>query len=298
MKFIVVLLALATFSSADITPPDYAPNTAYGYLERYGIPAAERIRKAEEEFLNNPARIIGGVPAGLGQYPYHAGLISDIIGTTSRGVCGASLISNMRVLTAAHCWNDGRHQAWKFTVVLGSTRLFSGGTRVESSVVAMHGNWNPLFATNDIAVIYLPNAVATSANVAPIALPSGSQVNENFVDSLAVAVGFGVTSNDANISENNYLNHVRLRVISNNACSLVFPLVLRASHICTSGIGGVGPCRGDSGGPLALNINNTPVLIGVSSFISNVGCDGGLPAGFSRVTSFLAFINQHNYVKL
>lgn len=72
MKVLVVLVALASISSADyFTPPDYTPNTAYGYLERIGIPAAERIHKAEEELLNNPGRIVGGVPAGLGQYPYH-----------------------------------------------------------------------------------------------------------------------------------------------------------------------------------------------------------------------------------
>lgn len=64
MKLCVALLVLASFVCADNVVP--GANSAYGYISNYGIPRAEQIRKAEE----NRARIVGGVPASLGQYPF------------------------------------------------------------------------------------------------------------------------------------------------------------------------------------------------------------------------------------
>lgn len=66
--FLVTLLAAAAVASP--TEQVIAGHSAYGYITKYGIPNAERIQKAEEEYLNNPSRIVGGSPAALGQYPY------------------------------------------------------------------------------------------------------------------------------------------------------------------------------------------------------------------------------------
>ncbi|KAM3961476.1 transmembrane protease serine 9-like [Aphomia sociella] len=290
--FVATLLAVAAVGSAkNIEIPN--DHTAYGYLTKYGIPEGERIRKAEEAYLSDPSRIVGGIPAALGQYPYQAGLISDIVGISGRGVCGGSLISNSRVLTAAHCWYDGINQGWRFTVILGSTLLFSGGTRLESSAVVTHPNYLPLLVRNDIAVIYLPTSVPTSATISPISLPSGPELLEDFAGSSAIASGFGLTSDNGGIGNDQFLSFVSLNVITNSACSLAFPLIVQDSNICTSGIGGVGTCNGDSGGPLVVVRNNRQILIGVTSFGSAFGCQANLPAAYARVTSFVDFITQH-----
>ncbi|XP_026730702.1 transmembrane protease serine 9-like [Trichoplusia ni] len=291
-------IVLALFGVAGLAQADVAvdaldsTNTAYGYIRNHGIPEAERIRAAEEKYLEQ-TRIVGGVPAGAGQYPYQAGLLLSIIGLDGLGVCGGSLISNNRVLTAAHCWFDGVTQSWKITVVLGSSTLFTGGQRLETSVVATHPNWNPLLIRNDVAIIYLPNAVQFSNLISPISLPSGALLSENFAGESAIASGFGRTSDTASITNNQFLSHVNLNVITNSVCSFAFPLILDASHICTSGIGGVGTCGGDSGGPLVITRDNNRYLIGVTSFGSALGCTAGLPAAFSRVTSHIDFIQQH-----
>ncbi|CAG4952863.1 unnamed protein product [Colias eurytheme] len=284
----VLLVGLLSVAYADVDP---LSNTAYGYLTRFGIPEAERIRKAEDAAL--ASRIVGGVPAAPGQYPYQAGLISDIIGINGNGVCGGSLISENRVLTAAHCWFDGQNQAWRFTVVLGSVYLFHGGTRVQSSSVQVHPSWFPLLVRNDIAVIYLPQAVQFSANIAPVSLPSNAELQESFAGDQAIASGFGITADGTGISNDQFLSHVRLNIISNSVCQLAFPLVLSDSNICTSGLGGTSTCRGDSGGPLVVERNNRPVLVGVTSFGIALGCQIGFPAAFVRVTSYMDFINEN-----
>lgn len=70
-----------------------------------------------------------------------------------QSVCGASLLSETRAVTAAHCWWDGRNQARSFTVVYGSIYLFRGGTRINTNTVEMHQNYNFRNLRNDIAII-------------------------------------------------------------------------------------------------------------------------------------------------
>ncbi|XP_028034820.1 brachyurin-like [Bombyx mandarina] len=289
MKFIIFLGLTNLVCGINLS--ETFRNSAFGYHAKVGIPLAERIQRDENIFFNS--RIVGGVPAVAGQYPFKAGLIGDIIGFDGVSVCGGSLIHPSKVATAAHCWNDGENQAWRFTVVLGSSLLFSGGTRLASSVVVAHPDWNPNLFKNDVAVIYLTYEVETSSIIAPIALPSGPELFENFKGEAAIAIGFGITSNDNGIASNQFLSHVRLTVISNNICNLVFPFILQTSNICTSGFGFIGTCGGDSGGPLIIYRNNEPILIGIASFGSALGCEIGLPSVYSRATSYVDFFNQH-----
>lgn len=290
MRSFVGLFLLTTFVYAENLHSLPDSNPVYGYIKNFGIPLAERIRQAEE-FSNS--RIVGGVPAGLGQYPFQAGLLGDIIGLNGVSVCGGSLVSTNRVVTAAHCWFDGVHQAWRLTIVLGTVRLFEGGTRIETSAVVTHPNWSPTLVRNDVAVVYLTNPVAVSDTISPVALPTGNELFETFAGDRAIAVGFGLTSDGGSLTANQYLSHVNLNIISNTLCSLSFPLIVQASNICTSGIGGVGTCGGDSGGPLIVQRNNRPILVGITSFGSALGCESALPAAYARVTAYTDFINQN-----
>lgn len=86
---------------------------------------------------------------------------------------------------------------------------------------------------------------------------------------------------------------MNLNTISNTACRIRFPTLIQEENICTSGDDGRSPCHGDSGGPLAVIRDGRSVQIGVVSFGSPVGCSTSWPAAYARVTSFMAFINQH-----
>lgn len=90
---------------------------------------------------------------------FQAGLVINLVNIAGNSVCGSSLLTANRLVTAAHCWFDGVNQAWQFTVVLGTQYLFFGGTRISTSTVITHQQWTPSTLANDVAIIYLPTSV-------------------------------------------------------------------------------------------------------------------------------------------
>jgi secreted trypsin-like serine protease len=52
--------------------------------------------------------------------------------------------------------------------------------------------------------------------------------------------------------------------------------------------------QGDSGGPLVyLEKDGKYTQVGIVSFVADVGCELGYPAGFTRVNKFLCWIAKH-----
>ncbi|XP_026333218.1 collagenase-like [Hyposmocoma kahamanoa] len=268
-----------------MSKPTYEPINLY-YHETIGIPKATAIKRSEESSDFSGNRIIGGSAAELMHDPWFGGLIITLrSGLIS--VCGSSLLSNTRVITAAHCWFDGRNVADNVLVVLSSLRLFTGGIRIPTSHAEIYPGYNPLNLNNNIAVLTIPY-IAYTMHIRSIPLPSGPELNNHFNGAVATIPGYGRQTDLAGISMDQRLHRVELNVISNDVCQTFFsPSIVVASTLCTQNIGR-GICDGDSGGPLVTR----NMLIGVASFIPAAGCERNLPVGFSRVTSFAAWINS------
>ncbi|XP_038208679.1 trypsin, alkaline C-like [Zerene cesonia] len=146
MKLFLVVVGLSVAFAA----PQYEPIVT-DYHNVIGIPEAARIKAAEAALDFDGSRIIGGSTSNLGQHPHMGGLVITL-SNGAQSVCGSSLISNNRIATAAHCWRTRQSQATRFTVVLGSIRLFSGGTRINTNSVTMHGSYNMDTLVNDVAI--------------------------------------------------------------------------------------------------------------------------------------------------
>ncbi|CAH0731263.1 unnamed protein product, partial [Brenthis ino] len=252
------------------------------YHTTVGIPLAAKIEQAELAQDFDGSRIIGGSLSSVGQHPYMAGLLIRLtIGAVS--MCGSTLLTNTRVVTAAHCWATRTHHGTAIEVVLGSVNLYFGGTRVNTNNIQMHPNYNMDNFNNDVAVIVMPWVTYTN-NIRNIPMASGSN---SFAGQNALAAGFGLIA-DVN-GHTDRLHHVTLQVITNADCARFFGTsAVIGSTLCTSGAGGRNTCVGDSGGPLVLNNQ----LIGITSF-GPLFCEAPDPSAFARVTSFNSWISAH-----
>ncbi|XP_068625019.1 collagenase-like [Battus philenor] len=267
--------------------PELPPGESPRYHERVGVPLAEELKRSEAA-RGAGGRIVGGLGSYVGEHPFFAGLVISLTsGQTS--VCGAALVSNWRLVTAAQCWWDGRAQAYSITAVLGSVRLFSGGTRVAASAVLAHADYSPATLANDIAVLVVPY-VATTSTISPIALPEGTELVNSFAGFVATAIGYGKTSDWASITTSAALRDVRVPVLSNAECAQWYGALVTGGVLCSSGAGARGPCGGDGGGPLALQYNGRRLLIGVVSFVSAAGCQRGEPAGHTRLSAYAGWV--------
>uniref|UniRef100_A0A2A4JHG7 Peptidase S1 domain-containing protein n=1 Tax=Heliothis virescens TaxID=7102 RepID=A0A2A4JHG7_HELVI len=273
----IVTVQSATINSDTITSP------VHDYHRRIGIPTAEIIR------TNEISKIVGGFVNDVKETPYQVGILVQIL-SFFQSVCGGSLISSTRVVTAAHCKDDGVFSSQFFTVVLGSNTLFSGGIRIVTNDVVVHPNWQASTISNDIAVVRIERVTFTES-IQPIGLPTGSELSLDYVGWTAIASGFGVSSPDSTIRDDQPISSVILSVISNQECQNTFGHFVEPSNICTSGAGGKGTCLGDSGGPLIIH-SARRYLIGVISFGSSIGCTMGLPSAYTRVTSDVDWIQS------
>ncbi|XP_052870884.1 brachyurin-like [Anopheles cruzii] len=243
-------------------------------------------------------RIVGGVEATPGQFPYQAALLSEF--TVGTGLCGATLITHNYILTAAHCviGGDGK-PALKGTTILGAhdrTQMEASQQHIpypQSSITA-HPHYNSNTIRNDIATVYLPTAAKFNDRVQPIALPAYSD-DRSFAGMEGIASGFGRTS-DNSIATSPVVMFTRNSILSNEECNTFWDTSLVSDqNVCLDPTGGTSACNGDSGGPLAVEDDDGRSLqIGITSFVSAKGCASGAPPVWVRVSYYRDWIEDNS----
>jgi secreted trypsin-like serine protease len=209
---------------------------------------------------------------------------------TPQFICSGSLISENKILTAAHCVMDTGF----YFVTLGARTLNSNAQMLEVESVWRNPRYSDRKLVNDVGVLKLTKPVYT---VAPISLPTASMNTKiNKLKSYTV-YGWGV---DQNRIQAIYLKTAQLTNQDSVAKSRLSKFgyssttMLAAGNYLKNEKIYAGTCNGDSGGPLVTEINGVETIIGVTSWgISdrNGYCDMGYPSVFSRVTYFLKDIN-------
>ncbi|KAK0079501.1 hypothetical protein PV326_008700, partial [Microctonus aethiopoides] len=117
---------------------------------------------------NQENRIVGGRPTEPHRYPWVARLVYD-----GRFHCGASLLTNDYVITAAHCLR--RLKRSKIRIILGDhdqhTNTDAVATMRAVSAIIRHRNFDINSYNHDLALLKLKRSVKFSNTVRPICLP-------------------------------------------------------------------------------------------------------------------------------
>ncbi|CAD7082343.1 unnamed protein product [Hermetia illucens] len=250
-------------------------------------------------------RIIGGQEAQRGQFPFQAALRINVTDRPTFSTCGGSLIAKDYTLTAAHCVLI--KDVMNIEVHLGAHEIQNldedGRLRVvvEPENFIVHKDYNSRSIVNDIALLKLPVEVAFTDRIQPIDLPSWSDVNVDFEGKVAIASGWGRYSDSLQVISP-VLRYAELPVESQRICMHYYQNyeIVTASNICTYTGTGKGTCNGDSGGPLSYtDENGRKFIIGLTSFGSDIGCvETGWPKVFTRITSFLDWIEANSNIKI
>ena len=222
-------------------------------------------------------RIVGGRAAALGEFPYQASLRT----ATNFHFCGAVIISNRWVLSAAHCTINRAQTSVR--VVVGSVLLNSGGVVHLSSRIVNHPQYNSQWISFDVSVTQTESVMTFNANVNAVPLASsftGGGLN-------AVVSGWGGTAVTGGPAPNN-LQVLTTTTLTNADCQARHTVGNAAfvfdHKICTFTQAGQGICQGDSGGPLVAGGQ----VVGTVSW--NIPCARGWPDAFDRTFYFRDWI--------
>ncbi|XP_048507783.1 chymotrypsin-2-like isoform X2 [Athalia rosae] len=236
-----------------------------------GIYASTTAEATEEQ---DEVKIVGGIPAKAGQFPYQVSLRTK----DNKHFCGGSILNERWILTAAHCLAGSNDDS--VAVVVGTTTLDSGGDSYKSLKVIPHPDYSQFLIRDDIGLIEVEKPIVYGDNVKPVVLPTE---DFNKTDYPAVLSGWGTLSYPGKTP--NELQHITLSVIDQNEC-LNTSFRVTNSNICTLNKKGEGACHGDSGGPL----HSDGVQIGVVSW--GTPCARGKPDVFTRVFSYRDWITS------
>jgi secreted trypsin-like serine protease len=227
--------------------------------------------------------IAGGVIATPHQFPFAVAITSRNINFSPR-LCGGSIISRQSILTAAFCI----YNQIDITVILGSHDIENENEpfQVRFTIPQQDVRTHPAFVsgqtTNDIAILRLPGPIGFFNHAINLVnLPADPQ--ENFLNVVAITMGFGSECWQANCFPINILKVIGVNTRPSSECNA------QSTQMCATNQSG-GPCGSDEGGPLVVSENGTFVQIGIIRMQGN-RCQGA--ATYMRITNFLPWIRQN-----
>jgi len=226
--------------------------------------------------------VVGGGNANIATYPWQ---ISQRVNNGHS--CGASLISGVKAVSAAHC-GGGALASYSILTGTSDRTVTNCGTCALRSLTAFtrHPNYSSAGGyPNDIAVQRWSANIPTNGNTGYIAMATTN--DSNFAGLNCVITGWGRTNVGVSGSLPTILQAGTMTVMTNAACTNVWGNSINSGHICVTSTT-VSSCNGDSGGPLVCSGR----LAGATSWGNNT-CNPNQPSIYSRISSFRAWIDAN-----
>ncbi|XP_075975708.1 trypsin, alkaline C-like [Anticarsia gemmatalis] len=232
-------------------------------------------------------RIIGGSVTTINNYPSIVPLLFSSNWVNFIQDCGATILNQRSLLTAAHCFHDAKNDIRRWMFRVGSSFAHSGGVQHYISQIIIHPSYNRPTIDNDVAVLRSSNNINYINNAVQPASIAGS--NYNLGDNQVVwAAGWGVTEFGWPSEQ---LRHVQVWTINQGVCRQRYGQAAITDNMLCSGwldVGGRDQCQGDSGGPLYHN----GIVVGVTSWGSGCG-NAFFPGVNARVSRFTSWIQSN-----
>ena len=212
-------------------------------------------------------RIINGYDAS--PHPWMASISYNGKSPLETHFCGGTLIDANTVLTAAHCVADfvGKPQA--IQVVVDRTQLSSAeGKLVHAVGIVVHPDYWLQSYENDVALITLDQEVVLDSYPA-----IASNSNYRATNTRGTILGWGYTST-TNSERSDFLKEAEIPFVDNALCAERMAEDFNEQRMFCAGTlsssktsgDGVDSCNGDSGGPLLVNIEGVPTVVGLTSW--------------------------------
>ncbi|XP_019904178.3 suppression of tumorigenicity 14b isoform X2 [Esox lucius] len=237
------------------------------------------------------SRIVGGQDSSEGEWPWQVSL--HVQGSH---VCGASIISDRWLVTAAHCVQDNvevkysQPQQWEaYLGLLVQSQSNKWTVKKNLKQIIQHPGYNKDSYDNDIALMELDSPVELSQNIWPVCLPSATH---DFPPGKSVWItGWGDTMELGFAAS--ILQKAEVRIINSTVCETLMEGQTTPNMMCAGVLeGGVDACQGDSGGPLSfIETSGNVFLAGVVSW--GDGCARrNKPGVYTRVTKYRDWIKR------